>query len=165
MQLTLCHIPTVMVWCPLLSRIQEPEPEPEEESEPDKHFPVIQGWLEKRNGSYPNNLRNRWVVVKGSWFLWNDIEHECGDPNDPEERYHFSKCFSLLKVDSVDRVDSGKEKRRFKIVVSIGDKKKEYIWRTESEEKRNRWVMELKYRIEYYKSKVDVMSSDVAEIY
>lgn len=143
--------------------VPEKEPEPEE-----KKFKVIEGWLDKKSGSLPKSWRPRWVVVKESWLLWADIEHHCGDPNDEEERKHFTKAISLLQVDNVERIDgkSGKEKRAFKVVVNIGgDKKKEYLFRAKDEQKRNRWSMELKYRIEHYKSKVDPLATGVAEIY
>lgn len=125
-----------------------------------KSFPLISGWLDKRNHALPFNWHERWVIVKESFMLWTDVEAKCGDPKDKKERNKFNKHVSLLQVDSVIAVD----KLKFKVVVSIGDKTREYLWRCKSEEKRNRWILELRHRMEHAKSMVDFLSADVADL-
>ena len=97
-------------------------------------------------------------------MLWAEIETTCGDPKDKKERDRF-RYISLLQVNSVDAVDSGKDKRKFKVVVSIGDKTKEYLWRCKSEEERNQWTGEIIPRVEHAKSMVDFLSADVVDLY
>ena len=128
------------------------------------NFPLIAAWLDKKNHAFPFNWHQRWVIVKESFILWTDFEAECGDPKVKKERNKF-KHISLLQVDSVEPVNSGKDKRKFKVVVSTGNKTKEYLWRCENEAKRNRWTMELQYRMEHAKSMVDFLSADVIDLY
>ena len=130
----------------------------------ERSFPEMKGWLDKRNNALPFNWHARWVIVKESFFLWNDIEVDCGNPTKKAERNKF-KHMSLLQVESVQRIDSGKNKRKFKVVVNIGDKKKEYMWRCENEVQRNKWVLDLQYRVEHAKNVVDFLSDDVVDQY
>lgn len=130
-----------------------------------KKFKELKSWLDKRNNSLPFNWHSRWVIVKESFMLWSDVQMKCGDPKDKKERNKF-KYISLLQVESVERMDSGKNHTKFKVVVSgHGDKKREYLWRCKAEEDRNRWVIELQYRVEHAKNVVDFMSEDVADLF
>merc|ERR1712087_125768 len=107
-------------------------------------FPEMAGWLDKKNSAPPFTYHARYVIVKQSYFLWNDVKVQCGDPTDKEERKKF-KHINLLQVDKVNRVKT----KKFKVVVNIGDKKKEFLWQAKTEKERNRWVMDLQYRVEH----------------
>jgi len=128
-----------------------------------KRFLITKGWLEKKSSSVPYNWHKRWTILKNSFMLWSEIEVAVGDPKDKAERMKF-KHISLLQVDRVEKMDIG-TKSRFKVVVSIGDKTKEYLWRCETVEDRNRWVDELNYRVQHAKSVVDYLSDDVVDIF
>jgi len=132
-----------------------------------KRFPVLNGWLEKRTASLPHSWHKRWVIVKESWMLWSEIEVECADPREKEERVKF-KNVSLLQVEKIERIDAGKVAHhgtKFKVVVSIGAKKKNILWRCKNVQERNRWVLDLQYRVEHAKSVVDFLSDDIVEIF
>ena len=102
--------------------------------------------------------------MKESFMMWSEVEVEVGDPKKKAERIKF-KHISLLQVESVQRIDSDKDKRKFKVVVDLGDKHKEYLWRCETEKERNRWESDLNYRVQHAKNVVDFLSDDVADIF
>jgi len=130
----------------------------------EKKFVVMKGWLDKKNNSFPHNFHTRWVIVKESFMLWSEVEVEVGDPKDKAERIKF-KHISLLQVDAVQRVESGSDGRKFKVVVSIGDKQREYLWRCRDEGDCTMWMTDLQDRVQHAKNVVNFLSDEVADLY
>merc|ERR1712126_98655 len=117
----------------------------------EKSFDVKQGWIEKKSSA---NWKKRWVIVKGMWMLYSEQENECGDPKDKKQRSKF-ESINLLRIKSVERVDSGDDKTRFKVVV----KRKDYVWRCETESERDLWVQDLQHRVYHLKGMVEILKS------
>lgn len=120
-------------------------------------FPLRSGWLEKKMASLPYSWHPRWVIIKESWMLWSDIQVQCGDPKDKKERIKF-KHISLLQVESVERIESGKTQKKFKVIVAEGNKQRELLFKCETAHERDHWVLDLQYRVNHAKNVVEFLS-------
>jgi len=68
---------------------------------------------------------------------------------------------SLLQVQAVQRIDSGKTHKKFKVIVDEGHngKQREILWKCESLLDRNRWVDDLQHRVSHAKNVIGFLSA------
>lgn len=56
------------------------------------------------------------------------------------------------------------EKRKFKVMVNIGEKKREYLWRCRDEAQCELWVKDLNHRVQHAKNVLKFLSNDAANL-
>ena len=106
-----------------------------------ERLPDLEGWLEKRKPRPPYSWERRWVVVTDTYILWNDTKKSIGDATISEERNKFNGFINFKMVDEIIKAES---KQQNKLIISIKNKKKTYLWRCPSMEDRDYWVRGLK---------------------
>eukprot|EP01084_Bolivina_argentea_P156664 273029_1 len=118
-------------------------------------LPILSGWLEKKQSSMPYQWQRRWVVVKGSHFLWSDIQRDINDAKNIKERKKFNNSISLMSVTEIKSVTKGKTQRKFTLNVGASKKRKEYLWKCATKTDREYWVKGLKKHIAHTKAVVN----------
>eukprot|EP00484_Ammonia_sp_Unknown_P020859 CAMPEP_0197027810 /NCGR_PEP_ID=MMETSP1384-20130603/7683_1 /TAXON_ID=29189 /ORGANISM="Ammonia sp." /LENGTH=465 /DNA_ID=CAMNT_0042456723 /DNA_START=20 /DNA_END=1417 /DNA_ORIENTATION=+ len=125
-------------------------------------LPALAAWLEKKKASAPYSWQKRWVLVKGSHFLWSDIQRDIKDPKSLAERKKWNNSISLLSVREVKAVSKGKTQRKFTVVVGTSgmkNKRKEYMWKCATKADRDFWVAGLNQHINHFKSVVSYLGT------
>jgi len=127
------------------------------------NLPVLEGWLEKKSTSMGQGYQKRWVVVKGSYFLWCDIQREIVNEKNLKERKKWNNFINLMSIKEVEAVTKGKSQRKFKIIYQGGNetrnRRKEYLWKCGTKEDRNYWVTGLKKHIAHVKSVISYLGT------
>ena len=126
------------------------------------NLPVLEAWLEKKSTSIAQGYRKRWVVVKGSYLLWSDIQRDINNPKDVKEREKWNNSINLMSITSVEAVTAGKTQKKFKIFVGRGgikNKRRDYLWKCATKEDRNYWVAGLKKHMAHVRSVISYLGT------
>ena len=122
-----------------------------------RKLPTLNAWLEKKSKSMGRGYQKRWVIVKGSYLLWSDVQRDIKNPKNIKERNKWNNSVNLMQIKEVKPVLEGKTQRKFKIMIKmsgIKDKKREYLWKCATKEDRDFWVDSLKKHISQMKSMI-----------
>jgi len=125
-------------------------------------LPALEAWLEKKKPRPPYSWTKRWVMVKGTHFLWSDKQRTIRNPKDAKERAKFQGSLSLMMITSVEPVvKKSKSQRKFIVTARQGStsKSKEYVFRAASKTDRDFWVTSLNVHINHVKSLVSYLGT------
>ena len=127
-----------------------------------KKLPTLSAWLEKKSGKMGRAYQKRWVVVKGSYLLWSDVQRDIKNPKDVKERNKWNNSVNIMQIKQVKAVTEGKTQRKFRITVKtsgIKDKKREILWKCATKQDRDFWVNTLKRHIAQRKSMITYLGT------
>eukprot|EP01084_Bolivina_argentea_P017822 33249_1 len=116
----------------------------------DNRFKLVElnGWLLKKQSSVPYSWLKRWVIIEHGYILWSDRQMTIGQNGiNNKEKIRWNKCIRLTKISNIQIIKSKSEKK-FKMSV---EKQRDYIWKCDSKQIRDKWIDGLKQHIEHYK--------------
>ena len=114
--------------------------------------------LQKQKQSLIKGYQNRYVVVKGNYFLWNDKKLNINDVTDTKQREKFKRHISFYLIDSCTPLHT-KSNNKFEVFVSRDPKLKhkknqerKFIFKAKTQNERDDWVKIIRQHIDHLKT-------------
>ena len=86
---------------------------------------MLQAWLEKKSTTIGlRGYHKRWVMVKGSYLLWSDVQRDIKDVRNVKERKKWKNSINIMNIKDIQAVTAGKTQRKFKIFIGAGKQKR-----------------------------------------
>lgn len=115
----------------------------------------MEGWLYKRQDSFPHSWQRRWVVLNENNLMWSDRMIHIGRSGLERERHRWNKTFDIKYFTNIrGKIPGDREQRRFMIVIKREKVHREYLFRAQAKDEKEEWVETITKHMEHYQKQL-----------